>query len=329
MELLDKFNQVEIKPESRIDAADKRWCDTYHTAYDKAVAALIAMQGYAAAFTQEQHDIFAQTLAGDDLKYQDNHYIKDGFDAAKYQDRIESIHKSFINDLVSHVAGKYQVTLDGTEIVEQLVPAKPEEPSIDFYLYGSPRQWSDDVREKVHTQRAAYEAEMENYHNSLRELRVSVSDVLDRIFMQLGGVSFEDKAIREIKDACHKASWYDYNGKPRFDQKKSVVAFTGHGCSIDYIHEKHKSPSDPSEFKLSDEMKTVLKAVSHFETGLTDYTPPAITHLLGWHINDVDHELGGKKIRSVKLFKNGRVDMRFTSEAYAREFVEQYMGTAA
>ena len=29
----------------------------------------------------------------------------------------------------------------------------------------------------------------------------------------------------------------------------------------------------------------------------------------------------------IKCFKNGRVDIRFTSEAYARQFAEEFLGT--
>ena len=37
-------------------------------------------------------------------------------------------------------------------------------------------------------------------------------------------------------------------------------------------------------------------------------------------------ELGLEKLKSIKCFKNGRVDVRFTSEAFAREFAEMFLG---
>lgn len=33
------------------------------------------------------------------------------------------------------------------------------------------------------------------------------------------------------------------------------------------------------------------------------------------------------KVEQLKMFKNGRVDIRFSSEASAREFVDEYLGT--
>ena len=32
-----------------------------------------------------------------------------------------------------------------------------------------------------------------------------------------------------------------------------------------------------------------------------------------------------EKVKNIKLFKNGRVDIKFSSAAYAQEFVENYL----
>lgn len=34
-----------------------------------------------------------------------------------------------------------------------------------------------------------------------------------------------------------------------------------------------------------------------------------------------------EKVKHLKMFKNGRVDLKFTSERYAEEFIEKYLGT--
>ena len=50
--------------------------------------------------------------------------------------------------------------------------------------------------------------------------------------------------------------------------------------------------------------------------------------LLGydWTTSETELPVNMDKLKSVKCFKNGRVDFRFTSEAYAREFAEEYLG---
>ena len=40
-----------------------------------------------------------------------------------------------------------------------------------------------------------------------------------------------------------------------------------------------------------------------------------------WEFEDCE------KLLKIRLFKNGRMDIRFTNESYAREFVSSYLGT--
>lgn len=329
MNILEKLSSVEIKPESRISDADRRWCEAHADAYGKAISALVAMSGVVQTYAEEQRAALAPVLSQADLRYRQDKYIGKGFDPSDYLDRIPKIHVSFVDDVVNYFANKYGVTLEGRDIADKLVPAKPKEPDFSYMYYTSPKQWTPEQKEQYHASRDAYNAEVAAYDQQLRDLRIPYTDILDQIFIQLGGCSFEDKAIREIKDACHKASWYDHNGQPKFEQKKAVIHYTGYGCSIDQFHEKWKSAGEESEFHLTDGMKDVLRAASYFETDMPDYMLCSIGALFGYRVTGTEHEIGGTKIKSVKLFKNNRVDIRFSSEAYAREFAEQFMGTAA
>ena len=78
-------------------------------------------------------------------------------------------------------------------------------------------------------------------------------------------------------------------------------------------------------------MKKVIYALVHFEYGNTDFTPRGLSQLLAydWTTEDTEMKLCLEKIKSVKCFKNGRVDIRFQSEAFAREFAEEYLGVEA
>ena len=73
-----------------------------------------------------------------------------------------------------------------------------------------------------------------------------------------------------------------------------------------------------------------MKALAYFETGAFGQYPDGIDDLLSeeyplwydlWEFEDC------KKLEKIKLFKNGRMDIRFTSEGHAREFVTDYLGT--
>lgn len=60
----------------------------------------------------------------------------------------------------------------------------------------------------------------------------------------------------------------------------------------------------------------------------TSSIPWTLNTLLGynWTTYNTEMQLGLEKLKSVKCFKNGRVDIRFTSEAFAREFAETFLG---
>lgn len=163
----------------------------------------------------------------------------------------------------------------------------------------------------------------------IENMDVSYDQVLDQIFVQLGGFSFHDKAINEMKEKCHEAAWNRYYGKRVYEQKKSVLSFTGYGCSFDSWHEQwHKGEY---EIKLTDGMKEIIRALAYFEYGEIGYIPYAFNCLLGWSwtTTETERRFDMEKLKSIKCFKNGRVDIRFTSEAYARQFAEEFLGTEA
>ena len=89
----------------------------------------------------------------------------------------------------------------------------------------------------------------------------------------------------------------------------------------EYYHGEH-------EIQLTDGMKNVIRALAYFECGTADNIPWTLNTLLGyqWRTYNTEMQLGLEKLKSIKCFKNGRVDVRFTSEAFAREFAEMFLG---
>lgn len=62
-----------------------------------------------------------------------------------------------------------------------------------------------------------------------------------------------------------------------------------------------------------------------YEYGHTSIMPYLYTMLLGYGFSQQLIEINSSKVVSVKCFKNMRVDIRFTKEQYAREFVEMFL----
>ena len=79
---------------------------------------------------------------------------------------------------------------------------------------------------------------------------------------------------------------------------------------------------------MIDRMKDIIRGISHFETGGFDYTPVSLSRLLIRELDSSQCEFSDcEKVQSLKMFKNGRVDLKFSSETYALQFVEEYLKT--
>ena len=73
---------------------------------------------------------------------------------------------------------------------------------------------------------------------------------------------------------------------------------------------------------------SALLCAAHFETGALNEYPvffPSPPFDGTYGCNQMDFA-GCEKLAQLRLFKNGRVDLRFTSEDYANQFIDTYLG---
>ena len=75
-------------------------------------------------------------------------------------------------------------------------------------------------------------------------------------------------------------------------------------------------------------MKKILRGLAHYETGTYDIYPYGFSDLLGYgRLNSSECEFSTcEKVKSLKMYKNGRVDVKFATEEMASKFVEDYLG---
>ena len=297
MNILDKFNAVEVKADSRISDYERQFCEDNQAAYDKARKALKHMAEELIRYSEEQSALmkkYSSACVVDSYLY-DMSRTK-YYSASEFYSALADSHDRFIRNIVHFFASRHNVSLESSDISDALLPKKPSS-------YG----WS--YNEKEHME----------YNKKLQEMRVDYHDILDQIFIALGGVTFQEKAIQEIKDACHKGAWNMYHGTREYEQKKAVISFGKYKCSYEnWLGNEH--------WNLDDDMKNIVRAFPLFESGISDGGHTRFDTLLDYRFNVPYFEFSGEKIKSLKCFKNGRVDVRFASEAVAREFVEDYLG---
>lgn len=153
------------------------------------------------------------------------------------------------------------------------------------------------------------------------DMNVTYQDIIEEIFIQLGGFNFKEKAVKEIKEASRGTVYKD--DKITVNKGKLTIA--------SYVYFR-SSWSNGLELGYNDDKVIPLfNALSHFETDKTE--------TLGYYSNiykelregqknyDIfsKYELGYNKAQSIKFFKNGKVEIVFQSMQQAEAFKREYL----
>lgn len=299
MDILSKFGAVTIQADNRITEDDRNYCIAHQKAYDAARSCFQELVYIWEDLTTQQADI----LTGwDDESYRQETYLPSSNDlkisSGKINGHIMSLHSRFIHRLVQHFNEKYHVSVDASEINAHLLPERHA------------KDW----------QRSRIEDE-KDYEQKMLFLSLHYPDILNEIFVQLDGRDFREQALFELKEKCRHAAWSDYDKTAKYEIKKDVLRFPSYGCS-------YENWLSSESWKLQDNLKKILGGIAHYETGSFSLLPSGFSNLLGFNRSDTDliQFTGCTKVRQLKMFKNGRVDIKFSSEQSVRLFAEQYLG---
>lgn len=294
MSLLDKFNTVVIQADNRISETDRDYCETQQKAYEAAISSYKELSFFWEDMCRTQEELLGPKSGRFHTDYLD-HYQGIILSNHSIREHIKSLHSTFINAIVYYFNEQYHVTVSCNDVQDALLPQKPD----------------------------SYRCEKEDlnaYAKTMQDLIVKYADVVDQIILRLDGRSFMEQAFYELKTNCHNAAWNTYKKESKFERKKDTIRFKEYFCSCDTW----------LRWELNDSMICILRGAAHFETGLFNYYPAGFsTFLTGYNRFDVElFEFSScTKIKQMKLFKNGRVDLKFASEALAAEFIDTYLGT--
>lgn len=298
MDLLAKFAAVEVKSDNRISEADKAFCEAHQSAYDSARTSLVELQYFWEDILQNQEKLLEGTdtngaiylTGGDSLE----------ISPEKINEQLKTMHNTFINQLVTYFSHLYHVTISNRCITDELLPQKPECHTYD-----------KESREQ-------YKKQKEQYESDLQNLSLTYDNVLEQIFSQMDGRGLWEQALYELKTKCHNGAWNYHNKKAEYELQKDILRFPKYGCSY----------KGTGRWELWSACKDILRGIAHFETGSFSYIPAGISGLLGYWVDcdlTIFHDC--EKIKQLKLFKNGRVDIKFADANLAKQFVEDYLGT--
>lgn len=299
MDLLKKFETVTVKAHHHITASDKAFCERHQAAYEAALQGVQELAFFWEDLRKNQQELLGEgnDSVGSDLTYltfRNGLAITD----TSLLNHVEGLHRVLIQNITRHFNTTYNMTLSETVVAEKLLPQEPKS------------RWPrDDETENA-------------YHSALRSLVLNCQDIVELLVFQLDGRTFAQQAFHELADQCHQAAWNLYQKKPKYERKKNVIRYIGYGCQV-----RNWGRSD--EWQLQDDTKAMLRGIAHFETGNYRTYPLGMSELLGYgYSNDNAQEFPTcEKLIQLKMFKNGRVDFKFSTEAYAEEFERLYLGS--
>ena len=290
MGLLDKLEQVEIKADSRLPEDDLMFCETQQQAYDESRRAFLEIRRQWKKAIQAQKDLLGTSSDGS-LPYFGSNYR---FGITDINRELEKLHSKFISELTRHFNTKYKVTISAEAIEEHLIPTEPD-----------PYKCDKDTNNA--------------YHRTLRALALHYEDVVDQMFIQLDGLSFVERAFQELRTKCHKAAYWS-KSNAGYDRKGDTLRFGGYFCSCDERWGRE-------EWRLAERMQDIFTAVAHYETNTFGRFPAGFSELLGY--SDVSTSQFQfptcQKLVHLRMFKNGRVDLKFKTAALAKVFAETYL----
>lgn len=288
MSLLEKFSKVEVKADERISAEDRRFCEAHQSAYDDARSSLQELKFYWETMLDSQEQALSSIGESNLTAYLTDHSNLD-ISVRDIEKQLRKIHYTLINRIVRHFNDVYHIDLDEGEVENTLLPKRPED------------RW-----------RNGYEEDMIQYNEQMLNLTLDYRQIIEQIFNQTDGRDLWEQAEFYLKQQCHSAAWrFD---KPGYERKTHTIQFS---YAVNYDRTLHESS------------KNILKGIAHFETGKIGSFPGELGRIIGaYKLYEDSFEFEDcKKIKKMRIFRNGRMDVRFTEEAHAIQFIEVYLRT--
>ncbi len=296
MELIQKFAAVEIQTDRRITETDRGYCEQHQKAYNAAISSFKELS----FFWSDMNRIQRELLGDKNTPFFYDYLVsREGpsISHAAIERHIAALHVDFIAHLVHYFNCTYSVSINSSEVVDALLPEKPVD------------RWQCNSIEVA-----------ERYQEQMQSLTIRYQDVVDQIILRLDGRSFTEQAFYELRGKSQRAAWNSYDKKAKYERRKDTIRFTGYFCRF------RGWPYDGWE--LEDGMRDILYAVAHYETGSYHVLPVGFTCASHYQTieNDVVEFPTCEKVKQMKLFKNNRVDIKFSSAKYAEDFEGKYLG---
>lgn len=320
--ILEKLQKVQIKNKSRLSQEDQVFCEKQQELYDKVrnhyLSMFIDMEKLHKQELSFWNELTTERgITVNDVYYQEFIHL----DIDKQNEFIIEVHNCFIKNIVLFFNKKYGLEIESSSWERYIHIETPQEPYCPDHYF---RLSADEKK--------AYKEKMSDYQNKCNEYKMQIiysrihyDNILDDIFIYLGGFSFQEKVNYVIKEDAKKTLKY-----ANCTVKNKKISFQGLTYTSISFFKKY-------EINLcSKDYLAVLRALSYYDSDHED-----ISIYGGWKEKFTtfssyskkseetgifaEHETHGNKVQRFKYYKNGRWDVIFDTGTHALEFAKEFL----
>ena len=284
--------------EERIDAQDKTYLGYLQSAYQKKLSMFFDIWQ---RFNKE-HDDF-EIECPEEIRKSLNVFAPEDFDIA---DKTMTLQEDFRNNIFQYFRERYQVfTIN-------------KDKELDFY-----------DKFMHYSKYSKKEVELKKLNFGKVFMVQNYNTVLDEIFEQLGNDSLTDRLIKETKNDLFDECFNLYRKTWRITVKDNVISYrNGFG-----FLEEERWNRDTYRYVNSQFIYKFLKAYSVMLFGRFTVIN-GVDKLMSCYVildsDDVKNgfvpNCEGNIIEKIKVFKNGRVDIKFQTPKQAQDFANEWCG---
>lgn len=279
MDILNKFENIEIDQFNVLSEDDKQFCESIQTRYEKTLDVY-----------KQLHELYQkgkdEEAGAKDIEIFYSDYSHLYLRSLDIFEKVRSLNSSFVSEIYSCFANKYKIKLDRKEAPER-----------------------------------------KNYDDVLETEALNYKTYIDDILEQLEGLGFEDFRIQQLKQDIKEFCFNSYKQEWNLEIKSDTIKFS------DLLYWSFDARWD-NDHRLNHakKLKVIECALGWFEEGReSGFWQFNIFDKYNLHWNEIEDliTIGSPKIKSVKLYKNGRVDIKFQAPSFAREFAKTWCGYTA
>lgn len=298
MDLLDKLNKIEVKASDTISQEDREFVTKLETDYLDTVKQL-----------KNSIEILQSLVETNNKEVEDLYTIEE----KNYKERFQLTKKSYHFDHET-ILKAYGFSFKSSilQCYNSLESAK------NVFIRNVISYFNKTYSLKIDADVYSDRCKLNNWNK--REV-VFLEEVVEYVNSQLNGLNLKQAGIDLLIENFTSTVTYRAGWATKNKVSKNTISFP----DFMYYGESYVSV-DVKRLRYDDTRYwALLRAIVYFESGLTkEY---CFNSKLAGFYNNMDFvfepiEVYGEKIESVRFFKNGKVELKFTSQTHLQEFIK-------